>query len=203
MNDPAAGWSRLHHGLDPHSSGLLWRWLTAMWWLARPLARLRVSPGAITVAGAALACAAVFVVRREPLLAVTFVLGSVVADGLDGAVAVLQGAASRFGALADKIADRTSDIAFAAVLWRCGVPASLAILAGLGMLAVEVLREVRSRPVVITVAERPTRTICTVLACGSVAISSAHWPVLVCAWVLVGLSALALVQLSRSAALAS
>lgn len=203
MDDPVAGWSQLHHGIDPRSSAPLWRWLRIMWWLARPLVRLRVSPTALTTAGVLLACAAAVVVARDPWVAAGFVVGSVVADGLDGAVAVLRGNASPGGALADKIADRISDVAFAAVIWRCGAPPWLAVLAGVSMLAVEAVRELGSGQVVLTVGERPSRTVCTVLACGSVAISSAHWPVLVCAWVLVVLSATALGQLSRAGVRAS
>src|SRR5262249_1292180 len=104
-------WSQLHHGLVP--SPLVRAWLRPMWTLARPLAALRVPPTAVTVAGVGLAGAAVLVAERWPLAALACVLAAAVADGLDGAIAVVAGRASRFGAVADTVADRIADTAFA------------------------------------------------------------------------------------------
>jgi CDP-diacylglycerol--glycerol-3-phosphate 3-phosphatidyltransferase len=196
--EPAAGWSALHYGIDPAAVPLLRAWLRVMWWLARPL--VRVPPLVLTVAGVLLALDAVLLAARWPWVALALVLLSAVCDGLDGAVAMLSGRASRFGSVADKIADRIADCAFAAVLWRCGAPWWLALAAGAFSLAHEGIRVFAggARPARITVAERPTRVICTVLACGSAGVSAAAWPPTVCAAVWTGLALLGLAQLVPS-----
>jgi CDP-diacylglycerol--glycerol-3-phosphate 3-phosphatidyltransferase len=135
----------------------------------------------------------------RPWIALILVLASVLCDGLDGAVAVTTNRASAFGAASDKIADRICDVCFVLVIWRCGAPSWLTLLAVLAVLGVEALREIggRSALVTITVAERPSRAICAVLACGFASISTtADWPASVCAGVLFGLSVIALGQLA-------
>ncbi len=116
----AQRWSALHHGIDPAGVPLLAPWLRLMWWLARPLRR--VPPTAITVVGVVLAADAVLLGRSWPAAAAVAVLAAVLCDGLDGAVAVVADRATSAGARADAVADRLADVAFAAVLWRCGVP---------------------------------------------------------------------------------
>lgn len=199
MPQPAAGWSALHHGLDPARFPLLRSWLGLMWWLARPLVRLRVRPLVVTLVGVVLALDAALFAARWPGLALALVLLSTVCDGVDGAVAVLSSTATAFGSVADKVADRISDCAFAVVLWRCGAPWWLAVLAGgLSLLHEGVrARAGGARLARVTVAERPTRVICTVLACGAAAVSSAPWPVSVCAAVWTALAAIGLGQLVR------
>jgi phosphatidylglycerophosphate synthase len=195
----AAVWSVLHHDIDPRANRLVWSWLRFCWVLARPIARLRIHPIVLTVLGADLAIDAVWRWSGSGhWIALLLVLASALCDALDGAVAVLTDRASRAGARADKVADRISDLAFAGVIWRCGAPAGLAVAAGIGMLAVEGFREFRAGLLRarITVGERPTRVICTVLACACAALSSATWPATVCAAVLIGLSLLAVVQLN-------
>jgi len=183
-------WSRLHDGLTP--SPLVRGWLRPMWTLARPLAAARVPPTAVTVAGAGLAVAALLLAGRWPLAALALVLAAAIADGLDGAIAVVAGRASRFGAVADKVADRVADTAFALTIWRCGAPWWLAAAAA----ALSLVLELGRPPRVITVAERPTRVICTALACVSATVSEATWPPTVCAGVWVGATAVAIGQIT-------
>jgi CDP-diacylglycerol--glycerol-3-phosphate 3-phosphatidyltransferase len=196
----AAGWSALHHGIDPRRIPLLAPWLRTMWWLARPLAAARVPPLALTVTGAVVALDAALLARRYPLAALGCVLLAVVCDGLDGAVALATRRVSVLGGYADRISDRIADLAFAAVLWRCGAPWPLAAAAGLLSLAHEAFRAVTggARLARITVAERPTRAICTALACASAEVSEQSWPVTVCAAVWTGLAVLGLAQLVRT-----
>lgn len=200
MISPAAGWSALHHGLDPSGNRLLRFWLRFVWLLARPLARARIPPLVLTLAGLVLAVDAALFAARLPWVALGLVLLSVVCDGLDGAVAVLTSSASAFGSVADKVADRVSDCAFAAVLWRCGAPWWLALAAGALSLVHEGVRAVvgGARLSRLTVAERPTRTVCAVLACGSAGVTSATWPATVCAGVWVGLAVVGLGQVIRA-----
>jgi len=197
--EPAAGWSALHHGLDPSAVRVLRPWLRLMWWLARPLVGLRVPPLAITLAGLVLAVDAALFAARLPWVAAMSIVLSVLCDGLDGAVAVLASRASAFGSVADKAADRVADCAFAVVLWRCGAPWWLALAAGALSLAHEGLRVVRGGALLarLTVAERPSRAICAVLACGCAGVSTATWPPSVCAAVWVGLGVIGIGQLAR------
>jgi CDP-diacylglycerol--glycerol-3-phosphate 3-phosphatidyltransferase len=195
VTSPAGSWSALHHGIEPSGVPMLGSWLRLMWWLARPVAR--VPPIAFTVLGVLLALVAALLAGPLPWAALALVLGAVLCDGLDGAVAVLANRATRWGAAADAVADRVSDAAFAAVLWQCGAPWWLALGCGLLALAVDLLRRARRVPSRITVAERPTWTVCTVLACGSAGVTSAEWPVTVCAGVWAAAGVAGLVQLSR------
>ena len=197
LADPAAGWSRLHGGLDPAGNPVLRAWLRAMWRLARPLARYRVPPLGLTVLGALLALDAVLLAGSLPAVALLAVVAAVVCDGLDGAVAVLAGRSSRWGSVADKAADRVADSAFALVIWRCGAPLWLAAFAGGLSLLHELLREALrgARTTRLTVAERPSRTVCTVLACLCAAVSAATWPATVCAAVWAALAVIGLAQL--------
>jgi phosphatidylglycerophosphate synthase len=169
-----------------------------VWRLAEPLAAIRVRPLALTWAGLVLAVDAPFLVRRLPWVALVFILLSVFADGLDGAVAIVRGQASSFGAVADKVADRIADLAFVAVIWRCGAPAALAVSTGAAVSMVELVRDVRGGRfrAMLTVAERPSRAICALVACVCIAVSTATWPATVCAAVLLVLSLIGLVQLA-------
>ena len=189
-DDLIEAWSALHRGQRP--SPLVRRWLTLMWTLARPLAEARVPPAAITAAGVLLAVDAPLLAARLPLVALVLVLAAALCDGLDGAVALLQARTTRAGAVADTIADRIADTAFALVIWQAGAPLWLALVAA----ALSVGLELARRRPLITVAERPTRVICTALACVSAAISDAAWPPTVCAAVWVAATLVAFVQIT-------
>ena len=100
--DPAERWSQLHHGIDPKGVPLLLPWLRLLWWLARPLRG--VPPTAITVLGAVLAVDAAVLAANHPGWAALAVVLAALCDGLDGAVAVVAGRATRSGAVADALA---------------------------------------------------------------------------------------------------
>jgi phosphatidylglycerophosphate synthase len=197
LSDGPSDWSTRHHGIDPNTVPFLPAWLRLVDTLAAPFVRLRVPPIAITVAGALLAVDALLFASRWPWVALGLVVASVVCDAVDGPAAARLGRVSGQGAVADLIADRVSDTAFALVLWRCGAPLWTAVLAAGAALAVEGLRHAMRRPAVITVAERPTRVVCTVLACASAGVSAASWPAALCAAVWIALHAIGLVQLRR------
>lgn len=193
----AAVWSQLHHGIDPRTVPLLLFWLRGMWAVA---ARLRgTPPTAITAAGVVLAAAAVTVARSLPGPAAVLVAAAALCDGLDGAVAVVADRASVIGARADAVADRICDVLFAAVLWRCGAPWWLSLLAGGFALAVDAVRRLRRIPDRITVAERPTFAVCAVLGCASAAVSAHQWPVVTCAAVWLAATCVGLAQLGGQA----
>jgi len=195
---PADRWSALHHGIDPRGVPLLLPWLRLLWWLAR---RVRsVPPTAITALGVVLAVDAAFLAADHPGWAALAVVLAALCDGLDGAVAVIADRATRSGAVADAIADRLADLAFAAVLWRAGAPLGLAAVCGALAVGVDVLRRLRHVPARITVGERPSWTACAALAGVSAAVTSETWPVLTCAGVWCGLGVVALTQAATGSA---
>jgi CDP-diacylglycerol--glycerol-3-phosphate 3-phosphatidyltransferase len=191
-----AGWSGLHHGIDPARVPFLRAWLRLMHTIARRL--WFVPPSLISVLGVLFAIDALLLASSSPWFAFALVLLAALCDGLDGAVAVIADRATRAGAFVDKLADRIVDTAFALVIWRCGAPWWLAVCAALLSLLHEAIRELGggTRRVRITVAERPTRVICAAVACVSAAVSSASWPPTVCAAVWVGLALIGLVQVA-------
>ena len=194
---PAERWSALHHGIDPDGVPLLAGWLRGMWTLARPLAVAGVPPTAVTVTGVVLAGSAVLVAPRHPTLAACAVASAALCDGLDGAVAVVGGGATSSGRRADAVADRLCDVAFATVLGRLGAPRwTAASAAGLAV-GVDSLRRIRRTPDRITVAERPTFTICTVLA-GLSASRGPRRSATISAGVWVAAGAVGVVQLLRT-----
>ncbi|WP_375487532.1 CDP-alcohol phosphatidyltransferase family protein [uncultured Jatrophihabitans sp.] len=194
----AARWSALHHQIDPAGVPVLKGWLRLMWAGGRVLARAGVPPTAVTCAGVALAGSSVALARTRPVLAGVAVVGAAVCDGLDGATAVVGDRATRSGRIADAVADRVCDGAFAAVLWRRGAPAWAAASAAGSAWGVDTLRRVRHVPSRITVAERPTFTVCAMLACESVVLTRRGWPARLSAAVWIGAGAVGVVQLLRT-----
>jgi phosphatidylglycerophosphate synthase len=77
--------------------------------LVRLLARLRVSPHAVSLAGPLLGVVFVFMVRRDPRLSFLIWFVSVAVDGVDGALARYTGRASDFGALFDQVCDHARE----------------------------------------------------------------------------------------------
>ncbi len=196
-------WSMLHGGARP--TGVVGGWLRIVHAVAAPLARLRVPPDAVTLLGLLIACSAPVLAglgRAGVLVAAVVIALSGLVDSLDGAVAVMTGRVSRWGAVLDAVADRISDAAFVATLWVVGAPAQVSVAAvalcwlqeyararagGAGMAEVGVL----------TVNERPTRVVVVVMfLLASVArpADDPGWATLG-AWALVGLGVIGLVQL--------
>lgn len=162
-------WSGSHGGYDPRGNALVHGWLRVTYFCAVPVARRGVSPHVVTVCGV-VACGLVPVLVWLDLawLAVPVVVASGLLDGVDGAVALLRGRSSRFGAVLDGVADRIGEALYLVALWLLGAPVWLCIVGG----ALAWLQEyVRARASlddigVVTVSERPTRIIVTALALG-------------------------------------
>jgi phosphatidylglycerophosphate synthase len=163
----ASAWSALHGGFDPEKASFLVRgWVRLAWRGGSALARLRVGPSAVTTLGLLLCVLVPVVALVSPVAAGLVVLLASFADGLDGAVAVVSGRATRIGYVYDSVADRLGEAAWLVALWVAGAPAWLAVAAG----GVSWLHEyVRARAAsagmqeigVVTVGERPTRVAVT------------------------------------------
>jgi CDP-diacylglycerol--glycerol-3-phosphate 3-phosphatidyltransferase len=178
-------WARLH-GTDPRGSTLVRLWLTLSFRLARPLAALRISPDALTAAAVLLALTVPFVARAGghwPVVAAALVGLSGLLDNLDGAVAVLTGRVTRWGALLDSVGDRVADGAAYLALWAVGGdPWWVAAAATVGFLheyaRARAVALGQREVVVVTVSERPTRIIVVamfLLGAGLYPASAAWW----------------------------
>jgi phosphatidylglycerophosphate synthase len=164
-------WSQSHGGYDVDRSRLVRGWLAVVGGLARPLSRRRISPHVVTLTAVAVAAASVPVAgegRLRLLVAAVLASASGVLDGVDGAVAVQSGRATRWGFVVDSVADRLADALLLTALWRAG--AQPAVVVGAGV-AVVLLEYTRARAAaagmtdigIVSVGERPMRVIVVVM----------------------------------------
>ena len=160
-------WQMLHGGYDPRSSPVVGPWLTLVYSCARPLARIGVPPDVVTLLGLVVSGVVVALCAlggRWVLLAAFVVGASGLLDSLDGAVAVLTGRASRWGAVLDSVVDRVSDLLYLVALWLVGAPAWVCVVTG-AVVVVQEYARARATAVgmddvgVVTIGERPTRVI--------------------------------------------
>lgn len=146
--------------------------------LALAPARAGCHPDALTVTGvwAGVVVVSVAGEHRWSILAGLMVLGSLVLDGLDGAVAAMTRRTSRFGFVLDSVADRVVDGLWLWALVRAGGDARWAIGAAgaTGMLEYVRARGLAASGVAgaITIGERPTRAIAAAIGL----VGSAIWP---------------------------
>jgi CDP-diacylglycerol--glycerol-3-phosphate 3-phosphatidyltransferase len=198
-----AAWSRLHGGFDPAAASPVVRgWVLIAYRMGSWLGSKRVRPSAVTTAGLIVSLAVPAVVPLGVpgmLLGALLVLVAAFADGIDGAVAVVTGRATRLGYVYDSVADRLGELAWLVAFGLAGAPVWLVVAAG----AISWLHEyARARATaagmreigVVTVAERPTRVLVTIfgLLVGAllpvaVTVAAAVWAALA----LVGLTQLA------------
>ncbi len=165
-------WSGLHGGYDATSG--MWfvrRWLALVYRLGRPLAMRGIAPTSITVAGMLLTSAMLPAAASGglfPLIAAMIVVGGGLLDNLDGCVAVLTRRVTPWGYVLDSLADRICDGFYIVAFWLLGAPGAACAAAGAAVGLLEYLRA-RAGNVgfaeigVVTVGERPTRIIITVL----------------------------------------
>jgi CDP-diacylglycerol--glycerol-3-phosphate 3-phosphatidyltransferase len=192
----AVAWSGLHGGFDPRRASPLVRgWVLTAYRIGSWLSRHRVSPMTVTTLGLLLCLAVPPAARLSLLLAAFLVLVAAVADGLDGAVAVISGRVTKTGFVYDSVADRVGEAAWLAAFWVAGAPGPLLVAAG----AASWLHEyVRARAAaagmpeigVVTVGERPTRALLAGLGLALLAVIAVPWlpPAL---WLLLQLAGLA------------
>ncbi|GAB3984790.1 hypothetical protein GCM10027615_73180 [Plantactinospora veratri] len=198
-------WARLHGGFDPRmATTSVRRWLRMSYVLGCFLARLHVSPTAVTVLGVLLCVAVPVAVAQSrpgpvgPLLAAGFVLLAAVADSIDGAVAVVTGRTTRLGYVYDSLADRVGEVCWLIAFWLVGAPGVLVAAAG-GLSWLHEYTRARSVSAgmkeigTVTVGERPSRVSVAVvglliaglahlvmpeLAAGTITVATAIWVLL-------------------------
>jgi phosphatidylglycerophosphate synthase len=192
------GWTALHGGYDPRSSWLVTFWLTLTYRVTVPLARRSVPPDLVTLGGL-VTCGVVVILGvvggRWPLLAVAVVVASGLLDNMDGAVAVLTGQATRFGAVLDSLVDRAGEGLYLVALWALGAPVWLCIVGGAITMQQEYARAKAMAAGmadigVVTLWERPTRIIVTaafLAGCGLFPAVAERWATLAAAvWCVLG-----------------
>jgi phosphatidylglycerophosphate synthase len=195
-------WADLHGGYDPRGNGLVRRWLLLTYAVARPLAVARVPPDVVTGLAVVVSALAVWAAAGTgwwlALAAVVAVVAGLL-DNVDGAVAVLRGRVTRWGAVLDAVGDRLSDLLLVAALAVAGAPWQVAV-AGAALMFLQEYARARATGVglaevgVVTVWERPTRVIVTAAFLAAAAPLGSPWPALG-AWAWVGLGVVGLTQL--------
>jgi phosphatidylglycerophosphate synthase len=192
-----ATWSALHGGAK--IEGIVKVWLSISYAIVKPLAKLRVTPNALTLGGLIFAILLWQFPHSWP--AALFLIASLMLDGIDGSLAIVTRVTSKFGAFTDSFADRLSEVFWALALYELGAPKALVFIALVAAFTQEYLRA-RSGGLghneigIVTICERPVRAsllfIVIIANLVSIQISTAISIV----WVLMQVGAL--VQLSAS-----
>lgn len=172
-------WSATHGGYDPRTGSVWVRgWLSMVLVLARPLARVGVSPDVVTWSSLWLALLVLWLASLGAAWAVVagvLVVASALLDSLDGGLAVLEDRQSSWGYVLDSVVDRCSDAVWVLAAVALGCPVELALGVVFGIFLLEYLRARAGgagfdEVGVVTVAERPTRVIVlapTLVMCGA------------------------------------
>jgi len=155
-----ATWSALHGGAK--ISGFVKGWLHISYLIVRPLDSLRISPNFITLLG--LGLGVLTWCQSHHLIALIYLLLSLIADGIDGSLAIIREKVSLWGAELDSIVDRLVEFFWALSFYRIGAPV---IVVGVAWAAALTQEYARARAAglghrtldVVTVAERPVRAI--------------------------------------------
>jgi CDP-diacylglycerol--glycerol-3-phosphate 3-phosphatidyltransferase len=160
-------WSALHGGAEV--SGAVKGWLAISYLIARGLNFFRITPNIMTVLGVLLSGAMLWpIVQGEKEIsiapAIILLVLSLIADGVDGSLAIYQDKESEMGGIYDTIADRISEAFWLTFVFYCGVPAGLAIIIWILGATIEYARARLAsmghvQVGVVTPAERPVRAI--------------------------------------------
>ncbi|CAB4330242.1 unannotated protein [freshwater metagenome] len=180
-------WSSMHGNAD--TSGIVGLWLAVSFRCARVCTFLRITPNSLTLLGVVSAVATAIV--SPHLWSVPFLALSLIFDGVDGSVAIIQKRVSSRGAIWDAIADRISEICWAIAFYRIGIPL-LWILAAATVAAIQEYARARLSAAgvkevgVVTPAERPVRA--SFLFCALIVPHAFSLPLLIALVFLQGLS---------------
>jgi archaetidylinositol phosphate synthase len=154
-------WSALHGGAE--IKGIVKAWLSISFFLARALSGLRIGANLLTVLGLLLALGLTYyALNLNYFLALILLALSLLADGVDGSVAIYRAQESRLGAALDSIVDRVSETLWALSFYFIGADYRIVLL---GWLIAAIQEYVRARLAglgisevgVVTICERPVR----------------------------------------------
>jgi phosphatidylglycerophosphate synthase len=197
-DDYATAWSGLHGGFDPRRASFLVRgWVRIAYRVGSWLSRRGIGPMAVTTAGLfvglTVPVAAGTLGRWGAFLAAMLVLVAALADGLDGAVAVITGRTTGLGYVYDSVADRMGEAAWLTAFWLAGAPAWLVVAAG-GVSWLQEYGRARATAAgmseigVVTVAERPTRVLVAIFGLLAAAAVPAAITVATAVWLALALA---------------
>ncbi len=153
-----AAWSKLHG--DAQISGIVKGWLTISYYLVKPLAKLRVTPNMLSIAGLIFGVA-LYLNAQNPW-AIGLLVASLLCDGIDGSLAIITNKASKWGAALDSILDRTTELFWVLTFISIGGNQYIVICAAVLAFAQEYLRARAgglglTEVGVVTISERPVR----------------------------------------------
>jgi archaetidylinositol phosphate synthase len=151
-------WSKLHG--DAQISGIVKGWLTISYYLVKPLAKLRVTPNMLSVAGLFFGVA--LYLNAQSAWAISLLVASLLCDGIDGSLAIISNKDSKWGAALDSILDRTTEVFWVLAFISIGGDEYLVVCAAVLAFAQEYLRARAgglglTEVGVVTIAERPVR----------------------------------------------
>ena len=151
-------WSKLHG--DAKVSGIVKGWLSISFPVSKALAKIRVTPNALTILG--LVFGILLYMNSSAIWAPLILVISLICDGVDGSLAIITRQSSKWGALLDSVVDRLTEVFWVLALYRLGVDSKILITVLILASTQEYLRAraggVGLKQVgVVTVAERPVR----------------------------------------------
>ncbi len=151
-------WSKLHG--DAKVSGIVKGWLSISFTFSKALAKIRVTPNALTILG--LVFGILLYMNSNAIWAPLILVISLICDGVDGSLAIITRQSSKWGALLDSVVDRLTEVFWVFALYSLGVDSKILITVLILASTQEYLRAraggVGLKQVgVITVAERPVR----------------------------------------------
>ena len=151
-------WSKLHG--DAKVSGIVKGWLSISFPVSKALAKIRVTPNALTILG--LVFGILLYMNSSAIWAPLILVISLICDGVDGSLAIITRQSSKWGALLDSVVDRVTEVFWVLALYRLGVDSKILITVLILASTQEYLRArvggVGLKQVgVVTVAERPVR----------------------------------------------
>ena len=157
-NEFYLAWSKLHG--DAKIAGIVKGWLSTSFSTSKALARIRVTPNALTILG--LVFGVLLYMNANAIWAPLILVISLICDGVDGSLAIITGKSSKWGALLDSVVDRLTEVFWILALYSLGVDSKILIAVLILASAQEYLRA-RAGGVgltqvgVVTIAERPVR----------------------------------------------
>jgi phosphatidylglycerophosphate synthase len=151
-------WSKLHG--DAKVSGIVKGWLSISFPVSKALAKIRVTPNALTILG--LVFGILLYMNSSAIWAPLILVISLICDGVDGSLAIITRQSSKWGALLDSVVDRLTEFFWVFALYSLGVDSKILITVLILASTQEYLRAraggVGLKQVgVVTVAERPVR----------------------------------------------
>jgi len=153
-----ATWSALHGGAQ--ISGIVKGWLQISFRIAKVLKKLHVTPNVLTSGG--LLTAILLLAYPHGWQAPLFLALSLIFDGIDGSLAIVNKSTSVAGAMTDSIVDRLSEVFWLLALYKLGAPI-LALCLVLTFASTQEYLRARAGGLgfveigVVTIAERPVR----------------------------------------------